>query len=330
NMGEIQVLGYSVSFDARSKTAVPYLVTKINDTDLSDLTSHPAAFKYVTKTVPQRDGCDICQKDEGVIATFECIAHRAEGDSLLGFLKMDVDNLGETVIFGLKPNDSVSRISSMSRMFDLFFAGWVENLAKRNKSIYTIFSGGDDLFLIGPWDLILETAEYLRNDFQRYVNNPELTISAGIVIAGHSYPIATAADAVKNAIDASKDKEGKNCITVLGHTLKWDEWKKVAVEWLSLKEIIRDEKVSSTFLYSLLAFAEMWQKYRKGDILGLRYHPLLSYTARRNISPRISPELLKWTNRLLSIKPGNKEQLFLLDNLGLIAQLLILSKRGGK
>lgn len=84
-----------------------------------------------------------------------------------------------------------------------------------------------------------------------------------------------------------------------------------------------------TFLYSLLTFAEMWKQYRNGNILGLRYHPLLSYTVRRNINPKNAPELTKWTNRLLSIKPGNEEQLFLLDNLGLIAQLLILSKEEG-
>ena len=74
-----------------------------------------------------------------------------------------------------------------------------------------------------------------------------------------------------------------------------------------------------------------WIQYReKGNILGLRYHPLLSYSVRRNINPRNAPEITKWANALLSIKPGDKGQLFLLDNLGLIAQLLILSKRGGK
>ena len=112
--------------------------------------------------------------------------------------------------------------------------------------------------------------------------------------------------------------------------MKWDEWKQITKEWLSLKEIIRGEKVSSAFLYSLLTFAEMWKQYRNGNILGLRYHPLLSYTVRRNINPKNAPELTKWTNRLLSIKPGNEELLFLLDNLGLMAQVLILSKRGGE
>jgi len=99
---DMQILNYSVSINPRNRTAVPYLITKINDADLSDLTAFPATFKYIAKTVPDRDDCDICQKDDSAIATFECIARRAQGDNLLGFLKMDVDNLGETVIFGLK------------------------------------------------------------------------------------------------------------------------------------------------------------------------------------------------------------------------------------
>lgn len=330
NGGDIQILNHSVSVNPRNKTSPPYLITKIDDTDLSEVARLPATFKYIAKTIPKRDDCPICQQDESPIATFECIAGRAEGDNLLGFLKMDIDNLGETVIFGLKPNDSISRVTTMSRMFDLFFAGWVEHLAKVNNAIYTIFSGGDDLFLVGPWDLIMETAKSLRNDFQRFTNNPKLTISAGVVINGHNYPIATAAEEVKTALDASKARDGKNCITVLGHTLKWDEWQKISGEWLNLKEIATKEKIPTTFLHNLLAFAEMWEQYCKGNTLGLRYHPLLSYNLRRNVNPRNAPKLTKWTNTLLSVKPGDSEQRFLLDNLGLIVQLLILSSRGGE
>jgi len=124
---------------------------------------------------------------------------------------------------------------------------------------------------------------------------------------------------------------GKDSITVMGQTVKWKDWKRINEEWVRLKGVINEERVPSSFLYALLSFAEMWQQYRKdGNVLGLRYHPLLSYTIRRNINPRNAPELSKWANTLLSIKPSDKEQLFLLDNLGLITKLLILSKRGGK
>ena len=334
--GEIPIFDYSVTVTPGKVIGVPYLITRINDTDLSDVTTHPAVFRYIAKTVPEKDECEICEKEDSKIATFECIAHRAHGDSLLGFLKMDVDNLGETFIFGLKPKDSISRISTFSRMLDLYFAGYVENIAVTNSDIYTIFSGGDDLFLVGPWDLILETAEHIRRDFHRFTNNQNLTISAGVVINSHHYPIATAADEVEKALKASKLKEGKDSITVLGHPLTWDEWEKVSAEWANLKEIASDEKannkkVPAVFLYNLLRFGRMWEKYRKkNDVSGLRYHPLLSYSLARNIKQGELPELCEWINKKLLGFPPDTEQQFILDNLILLVNLLILSKRGGK
>jgi CRISPR-associated protein Csm1 len=227
--GDVEILGYSVSMNAPAGNAQPYLVVKINDTGLSDMAAYPATFRYITRTVPHADNCAICREEGSTIATFECLANRAGGDSLLGFLKMDVDNLGETVIFGLKPNDSISRVSTMSRMFDLFFSGWVENLAQRSKAIYTIFSGGDDLFLVGPWDLILETAENIRDDFVEYTNNPKLTISAGVVINRHDYPIAAAADEVNTAPSADSGEIG-HLSAQIGHPVKGTQG--VALEWL--------------------------------------------------------------------------------------------------
>jgi CRISPR-associated protein Csm1 len=326
--GEIELFGHSVSINTISKDTAPYLVAKVNDTDLSDITAYPAVFKYTAKTVPDADDCEVCREENSSIATFECLSRRAKG-SLLGFLKMDVDSLGEAVIFGLKPNDSISRVSSFSRMLDTFFAAWIENIASRKKSIYTVFSGGDDLFLVGPWDLILDTAELIRNDFQRYTNNNSLSISAGVTIRPSNYPIAAASDEAKSALRQSKEA-GKNRVTVLGNTVTWEDWKLVRGELSRLREANEESKIQSTIVYDLLEFAEMWQRYRKQrDILGLRYHPLLTYNLRRNTNPIKSPKLVEWINRLLSIKPGDRQQHFLLDNLGLIGQLLILSTRGG-
>lgn len=122
--------------------------------------------------------------------------------------------------------------------------------------------------------------------------------------------MATAADEVKKALEFSKKADSKDSITILGHTLKWEEWEHVAKEWSDLREIIKEEKISSAFLYSLLAFARMWKRYRAGDVLGLRYHPLLSYSMRRNVNPRNTPGLAQWTDRLLAVKPGDWEQGF--------------------
>ncbi len=333
--GDIPIFGYSVSVldspPTNTAKEKPYLVMKLNAPTITDLAKFPAVSRYSAKFIARPDGCEICQKEaESSIATFECIGERARGDNLLGFFKADVDCLGETFIFGLKSDknsvDTISRITAFSRMLDIFFSGWVENLNTQQKDMYTIYSGGDDLFLVGPWDEILEIASHIREDFMKFTNNPTLTLSAGVVIGSHNFPISSAAEEAENALKQSKGG-GRNSITILGKTLTWDDWGRVREEWKKLRD--SGEKISSAFLYNLLRFAKMWQTYKGGNTLGLRYHPLLAYSVARNIDQRGTPLYYSLAQKILSLHPGNKEHELILDNLGLIASLLIYSKRGG-
>jgi CRISPR-associated protein Csm1 len=345
--GDIPIFGCSVSVldspPVDTTQGKPYLVMKINDTDLSDALSYPAMSKYLATFVARSDDCEICketEEKENHIATFECIAGRSGGEKLLGFLKADVDHLGESFIFGLKgettSKDTISRISTLSRMLDLFFSGWVEHLTSANQDFYTVFSGGDDLFLVGPWDKILEIAENIKSDFAKFTGNPKIKISAGVTIARHDFPIASAAEAANVALRKSK-LEGGDCITILGATLNWSDWAKIRSEWEYLGPLTNDNsKVSSAFLYNLLRFYQMWAQYelwqkdnKQGSVLGLRYHPLLAYSTTRNLDPRKTPELYEWTKRLLKWPPDEPTKQ-ILDNLGLLATLLIYGRIGGE
>jgi len=324
--GELPILGYSVSIGAQpAKSKKPYLVMKLNDTDLMDLAIWPASSKYLATYVAQ---------DKGEILNFGDIAARAEGQHLLGFLKADVDRLGELFIFGLKREDSsldtISRQATLSRLLDTFFTGWLEHLlSSEYQNCYTVFSGGDDLFFVGPWNQIIALAQRIRADFTEFTGNPQITISAGIAITKPDYPIARAAELVEGALHKSKDN-GRNSITLLETTLKWSDWADVEKEWDLLRPLISNAaKVPSAFLHSMLAFADMWRQYRGGDVMGLRYHPLLTYNARRNLSPRDNPELVQWVERILRWPPGESEKM-LLDNLGLITTLCLYNRRGGK
>jgi len=199
--GMIPVLGRSVSilksWPSNFEHTKPYLAIKLNDPDLTDITMYPAISKYLATFVAMPDDCEICKEAKSPVATFECIAQRSEGVELLGFLKADVDRLGESFTFGLKSEtvamDSISHVSTLSSMLDLFFSGWIERLTRESGDMYTVFSGGDDLFLVGPWDRILDIVERIKADFAKFTGNPSLTISAGIAIAKHDFPIANAA-----------------------------------------------------------------------------------------------------------------------------------------
>ena len=339
--GHIPILGYSASVitsppDIKQNT--PYLTLKLNDSDLTTLTDQPAASKYLANFVARPDNCPVCQVEKPSIASFECLANRANGKKLIGVLKADVDNLGKTFIFGLKRDtysmDTISRVSTVSRMFDLFFTGWVEHLAMENENLYIVYSGGDDLFIIGPWDELLLFAGKLKTEFARFTGNPNITLSAGVIMSKHSYPIARAARDVDVALEQSKhykknesqEKPEKDSITLLGKTLRWGEWEAIYPIWQGLVKSLGE--VPSAFLYHLLALSDILQGSKNGDTLRLRFYPLLAYNIARNLDAKKSPSFYRWTESLLNPRPQDKKQQLALDNLGLITTLLIYSKGG--
>lgn len=357
-IGDIPVLGYSVTVGtgADRTKGQPYLVMDLNTMDASGLTEYPAISRYLANHVASIGDCPSFDENNSMHgqevnvgsddpAPFECIAHRSRGAELLGFLKADVDNLGKTFVFGLRrvenSIDTISRITTLSRMLDLFFSGWVEHLTSSDfKDCYTVFSGGDDLFLVGPWDQMPLLAERIRTDLDRFTGNPSnITLSAGVLLTKPSFPIARAAEEAEYLLVSSKKAANKDHLTVLGHTLSWTEWQQVKQEWQTLQSVVSGNgKVPSAFLYSLLRYARMWRDYKlyidssgkKGDVLGLRYQPLLAYSIARNLDRRESPRLHAWAESLLELRPGDQKRETILDNLGLIASLLIYGRRGGK
>ncbi|MFW0861814.1 MAG: type III-A CRISPR-associated protein Cas10/Csm1 [Dethiobacter sp.] len=340
--GEIPILDNSVSIaaDFNKIPPSPHLVLKLNN-PISEGEDYrcPMLFKYLATHVPGAKDCTTCEKacsedrtEERELATFGCLAHQAKGRPLLGFLKADVDNLGALFQFGLKryPSgknwDTISRLSTLSRQLDLFFNGWIEHLSQTEfPDCYTVFSGGDDLFFVGPWDSILSFAERIRNDFDRFTQNTEITLSAGIAINKHRHPIARAAPDAEELLEESKHK-GRNRLTLLGHTVDWDHWEIVKAQWELLR--VRLNEIPSAFLYSLLQYAEMWHEYQKGKTIGLRFQPLLAYNLVRNINSQKSPEVFEWSEKLARLRLDDNTQKVILDNLGLIANLLILEKGG--
>ena len=347
--GDIHLAGYSASLVRENKelSRNPYLVLGLNDTDLVKVARMPAMPRYVANHVALSPDCGTCQsrnrcKDKGEqsglaeVATFGCLANRATGRPLLGFLKADADNMGQIFRFGLKREkaeethnlDTISRLSTLSRQLDIFFTGWMEHLAEREcPDCYAVFSGGDDLFFVGPWDKVISLAERAAQDFRKLTANPDFTISAGIVIAQTRYPIARAAANVENSLKKSK-QEGRDRLSLLGSTLSWSEWAVVRQEWERLKPDLN--RIPSAFIYSLVQYGRMWQLYRAGDTMGLRFQPLLAYNIARNLNPRQMPEVCRWAEGLLRVHPEDPKQRIVLDRLGLIATLLILSReRGG-
>lgn len=147
---------------------------------------------------------------------------------------MDVDDLGKIFGDGLGKNSTISRVSTLSSMFSMFFEGYLNNICKEYENkVYIIYSGGDDLFIVGSWDVIPEVAKDINEKFRKFTcNNPNITLSGGISIEKCKYPLYKGAENAHNALESSKaykrnNKEvqkEKDAINFLNKTLDWHDF----------------------------------------------------------------------------------------------------------
>lgn len=151
---------------------------------------------------------------------FKQLAEDAEGINRIGVLRADVDNLGQAFVSGFENEITknryvtLSRTATLSRQLSLFFklhinrilANGVYSISgdrKKARNATICYSGGDDLFIVGAWDDIIELAVDIRRDFEKYTQGT-LTLSAGIGLYVPGYPISTIAKEVAKMEDSSK------------------------------------------------------------------------------------------------------------------------------
>lgn len=124
-------------------------IIKLNDTnflefvnEFDELTDEKISFSFsfLGNTVPRYSN--------KTPLYFEHLAQLSKGANKLGVLKMDVDNLGLIFSNGfnhLKKDEdggmSISRVATLSSQLDLFFSGFVNNLASK----YKVYSEVNDL-----------------------------------------------------------------------------------------------------------------------------------------------------------------------------------------
>ncbi|MBN1625212.1 MAG: type III-A CRISPR-associated protein Cas10/Csm1 [Deltaproteobacteria bacterium] len=227
------------------------------DTDLNPLPQY-----FLAKTLPvaeaymeletERDTENDGEVRPGQTLSFATLADMAQGDKRIGILKMDVDNLGLIFSLGLDMTTpqgqkignfkSISRLSTLSRSLSMFFSLYVDISCKKifqewqkdakntwtdkmkvSNIFYLIFSGGDDLVIVGPWDRVIDLARDIRKSFKIITcHNPNITLSAGIYICKPKFPISIAVEKAKEALEQAKHN-GKNRLTVMGETFVWDK-----------------------------------------------------------------------------------------------------------
>ncbi|MDO4548837.1 MAG: type III-A CRISPR-associated protein Cas10/Csm1, partial [Clostridia bacterium] len=232
---------------------------------------------------------DLAATDEqGQLKTFDELAQMARGHSRIAVLRADVDNLGTVFARGFKRQDeedpyryvTLSRSSALSRSMSLFFKYYINDVLKTpvfsiiepsgRDGVTIVYSGGDDLFLVGAWDQVLCAAVDLRNAFREY-SGGTLTLSAGIGVYESGYPLAAMAREVgeleSDAKSFSQDGRAKDAVALFGrslvndalvceHVYRWDTLTdKVIGEKLTLLSQLFNARpeMGNAFLYNILA-----------------------------------------------------------------------------
>ena len=289
------------------------------------------------------------KEPHGGVADFQTLAARATGDNLIGSLRADVDHMGQMFAEGLEPKDrTFSRISVLSRQLNRFFklhlneicAGRLGDCGAQARLVESpsapryvsvVYSGGDDLFIVGAWSEVAELAFDLQRCFRAFVGeNPSITLSAGVVVADEHLPLVQMAAQAGDAEKAAKDN-GRNSLALFysslphimpqnhrdgGNSVRpwslftWPEAEELFGRTARLAELLQGRVeqtnggprlalgVSTGFLRHLATVADFWQT--KGQLsLPLLAYAISSYTFREDNDDKRVQERRDELKRLL-------------------------------
>lgn len=186
--------------------------------------------------------------------TFEEYADKTD----LGILRMDVDGLGKRFISGF---DSIKQYKDFSNRLVEFFENGVcciQKEAEFREYLNIIYAGGDDLFIVGRWDKVIDFAERVHKETVRLFGNENISISGGIAIVKPKFPIAKAAELAGEAEDAAKSfRNGeKNSFCMLGKTVSWNkEFDYVKSYKHQFVTLVKDYELSKSLLHKVMLYS---------------------------------------------------------------------------
>ena len=211
------------------------------------------------------------------------LADQATGIRRLAVCRADVDSLGAAIIAGFERSSedpvqrnryaTLSRTATLSRQLSLFFKFHINQLLggipgeadmQEALPVSIVYSGGDDVFLVGAWDGVLQAMRRIRSAFARFTSG-NLSISAGIGLYGETFPIRRAAALTEELVEETKGMEGKNALALFvphqGHAYRWTDFEArvLGEKYACVKRFFENQfrtdgdERGMAFLYRLLA-----------------------------------------------------------------------------
>lgn len=281
------VFGYNIIFtNSEDETGKFGELVKANDIyrfwdfslakNVNDTLWNGYARRYINAYIPLFNESDSYTSEKyqnveedieiGAIKTFDFIAcedrvlnstdkQNYVGQTALMTLKGDVDNLGLLFQQGLQ-SPTFAKMAALSRQVNQFFSLWLPAFcAEKYPNTYTVFAGGDDFFLIGPWYSIQKLATEMQQAFQRYVaNNETIHFSVGMVMTKVGTPVPMLGEMAEEALENAKAVDEKNAVTIYQIPVKWNKWHKLFELEAKIQRLAEDYQLSTSYLYSLIHF----------------------------------------------------------------------------
>ena len=131
------------------------------------------------------------------------------------------------------------------------------------RSVHVFYAGGDDIFLLGPWDDIMEVSIDLNRAFSCYTNG-KLALSAGIGIFSPKYPIRQMAKKAEILKRTAKHIHGDGNIALFARETDLVKTPRIsyfnyAFEWRVFEQEVCEEKLkylADTFYFGETAILD--------------------------------------------------------------------------
>jgi CRISPR-associated protein Csm1 len=262
--------------------------------------------------------------DDGkTAAPVQTLARRAQGRSIWGVLRGDVDNFA----LRLRRVHSIEEHVPLSVLYKQFFAGELEvlcSLPEFWRKVSIIYSGGDDFAVYGSWDALIALAREVQRLFHRFTEEnlkdypgPEgKTISMAIALAPETYyPLAAVYEEAGRNLDLAKSAD-RDCIYLLGRILEWRHLNDAAELKDTVTRLVHDFRMSRQFLYQLRSF---YRREAYGDDAGVQRTWRFQRRFNRILSGTRDREFQKLRTHLINELVGRKTAEVKLRPAGLVA-----------
>jgi CRISPR-associated protein Csm1 len=192
---------------------------------------------------------------------FDDMAMASKGAQKLGVVRGDVDNLGTLFARGLGQLSTIGRISQLSFLLKHFFSSLANLFFTKERNEFIIYSGGDDFFVIGPWNNLIDDLTIFRDQFEKYTcYNPAFGFSASFSLFDGRYPAFKFAEIAgfqeKQAKENKTESLEKNSISFLSHVVFWKDFSRLKQLKENLVRLVEEKIIGKSYIQLLQRIAQ--------------------------------------------------------------------------